>query len=474
MIRGPFLTTVLSAAIAAALTGCGSSSPPSSSTSATPSSPRIATSLVVSFLPDDVNPVNTSKVRCLIGKVLLLKATESFSDGSSSDVTTSAGWEFTPAASATVSSGTLTCVQVGSITVNASTQECSTSCAKTGLTGITAASAFPVSLAIQTPAPSLGVGTTMQLTALETQLTAQGTSKVDATNSVSWSSSVPNIGAINPTSGVLTGIATGFVNVTASFDVAYGVPPASVTVSVAPAPLITITGISQGQVVRPGSSITVGLVIPAGYTSPNLINPVSNGATIQSNPLSATIQIPTNFIGPLFLLPIAVDANARTVTGSDITVDVQPEVFPTFAVSPSAISFKYIGEQVYVSLKPVDSKYNPTSLYLSGKIQFTSSSPAIAKIDQEGLVTGVAVGKANIVVTAGVQTVQIPVSVASPSLRGDLDSNGILNYNDYALLDQYNSLPATTPGDARDLNQDGQIDDSDLLVLKGLCGNACN
>lgn len=55
-----------------------------------------------------------------------------------------------------------------------------------------------------------------------------------------------------------------------------------------------------------------------------------------------------------------------------------------------------------------------------------------------------------------------------PSVNGDLDGNGRVDFNDRNILLSFRGHSALRPGDRRDLNRDGVIDLRDVYILQGL------
>lgn len=96
-----------------------------------------------------------------------------------------------------------------------------------------------------------------------------------------------------------------------------------------------------------------------------------------------------------------------------------------------------------------------------------SGNPAVATIVGENVV---ATGPGATVVTARFRSLLLTAQVRVESAaRGDFTADGQINVHDERLLDAYIGERPWGAFDTRDLNQDGRINQDDLLVLKTLC-----
>jgi hypothetical protein len=170
-------------------------------------------------------------------------ATGTFSDGSTSDLSTLVSWTSeTPAVASVNASGLASSFSAGSTLVTA------TSGSVSGSTTLTVTSAALQSLAI-TPNPArAGVGFARQLTVTGTYSDA---TTANLTNVATWSSDTPSVATVGPTTGVVTGVSLGSATITA----AYG--PISTT-----APLNILSGVwyPGGEMVAPRVGHTVTLL----------------------------------------------------------------------------------------------------------------------------------------------------------------------------------------------------------------------
>ena len=137
------------------------------------------------------------------------KATGTFSDTSTADLTNSVSWTSGTPAIATVNaaSGLATSLVVGSTVVTA------TSGSVSGSTTLTVTPAIVESISI-TPNPAFaGIGISRQLAALGTYSDA---TTADVTAIATWSSDTPSVATVGPTTGLAMGVALGSATISAA------------------------------------------------------------------------------------------------------------------------------------------------------------------------------------------------------------------------------------------------------------------
>ena len=452
------------------LASCGGGSP----SNPPPAPQKTATGVAVTFISTSLNPASAITVRCLIGLPLQLKATESYSDGSSIDITDSANWISSASTTATISAqGSASCLLPGTFNATVSRPgDCSTGCSIAPLNGIEAAQYFGVSLSITAPAQSVAVGSSMQLSASEVEITASGQSTVDVTSTVSWNSLTPTLALVSST-GNVTGVVEGSASIQAAVsDPSVSPATASINVIATTTNTINLSGLAQNQVVAPGSTVTLNFSMSSGDTAPVLLTPFSDAFVASGAPPAATFLVPDSYIGHAALLPMALDPHGNPVAGTELDIDVEPSVFPALSVSPSALQMRFIGDQRSLFLSTQSGAFAGAYLNDSTIVSYSVADLTKAFIDSKGGVTAVGPGSTAITITSGSQT--LTVSVSTPSLkRGDFDGNGIIDSNDVSILSQYLGMKATTTNDARDLNGDGVINALDVAIEEGLCGSMC-
>ncbi len=362
----PSLLTFFSLAVIALVSGCGGSSGPAI--------------LPKSLTAISVTPGTSSLTA---GGTLQLKATGSYSDGSTADVTSSAAWSSSAAAVATVNStGVVSAVAVGSATISASLGGFSGSTALS----VTAVAPTLTSIAVTPPNPTVNAGVTQQFTATGTY--SDGSTQ-DVTATATWTSSATAAATINA-AGLATTVAQGSTTITATLSGVSG----STTLTV-PTPSPTLTSVT---VTPANPSVNTGatqqFTATGTYSDGSTGNVTATVTWTSSAPAVATI----NAAG----LATAVAQGSSTITATlsgvsgMTTLTVPMATQPTLtsiAVTPANPSFAAGSTQQFTAT----GTYSDSSTKnITASVTWTSSKTAAATINASGLATGVAAGTSTI------------------------------------------------------------------------------
>ncbi|MEK3719782.1 S-layer homology domain-containing protein [Paenibacillus sp. FSL H8-0034] len=112
-----------------------------------------------------------------------------------------------------------------------------------------------------------------------------------------------------------------------------------------------------------------------------------------------------------------------TVLAQRTSVPVEPTVpiLDSLSVEPSYVSLKTLGATQPLSIV---AKYSDATIHpVTKEASYTSSTPTVASVSKEGIVTAIANGTANITISYGGKTVTVPVIVDVPS--GPTDAFGL-------------------------------------------------
>lgn len=261
----------------------------------------------------------------------------------------------------------------------------------------------PVSGVVVSPkTATINVGGTQQLTAT--------ISPDDATNkNVTWSSATPDIATVNPTSGLVTGVANGTVVITATTEdgaktdtttITVKTPVSGVTMTPSTYTFSTLGDTKQLETtVAPTTASNKAVSYVSSYpdvakvSNTGLVTSVDNGTT--------TITVTT-------------DDGAKTAESViDVTIPVTG-----INMTPLTATLTSVGatQQLTASVIPDNARRKD--------ISYTTSAEGVATVSPTGLITAVANGTANITATTSdggfskvcVVTVNIPVPVASVSV----------------------------------------------------------
>jgi trimeric autotransporter adhesin len=191
-----------------------------------------------------VTPATTS---IPISGIKQFVATATYSDGSSSVVTTSSSWASGTTSKATVNStsGVATGVASGTSVITA------TFGGMVGSATLTVTTATLTSIAVTPATASIAISGTKQFVATATYS--------DLTTSVvtaSWTSGTPGVATVNHTSGVATGVASGTSVITATFGGKTATATLTVTGAVATNPTAPVLGEAGRYVILASQKVT--------------------------------------------------------------------------------------------------------------------------------------------------------------------------------------------------------------------------
>lgn len=350
-----------------------------------------ATLVSVTFTP--ANPVVSS------GSILQLKATGTFSDGTTQDVTASLIYlSSNPLVATVLPGGLLTGILPGTATITATLGSFSTTLPVTvGTASLQSLSILPISVSI-----AAGTSTQLALTGNYSDGSTQ-----DLTATATWASSAGGVVAVNA-DGDVTGLATGDAIVTAtvggiSLGIDVVVSPATVVaISVNP-PSVTV---ALGQLV----SLTATAALSDG-TSQDVTASVHWSV---SNPLLASISNDLGNPGVLTALlagTSTVNADLNGTSGS-ATIMVSPATLVSLSITPGTLSLP-LG---ITSQLGVTGVFNDGSTQdLTASVQWSSSNGGVLGISASGLVTPLTIGNSTITASlSGVSaTAAVTINVAN-------------------------------------------------------------
>jgi len=335
----------------------------------------------------------------IVSKTQSLKATGSFSDGTSKDLTASVTWSSADTNTASVSAaGVVTGTATGITSVTAHSGNFSSS------TQITVTSAnvcaTPVSIAVAPANPTVPVNTTQQLVATGTNTDA---STCDITDLVTWSSSTIANATVSA-SGLVKGVAAGSATITATLGSITG--STSVTVTAPTISSISVTPDDMTLAIGVGQQYTASAIYSDGsiqdlatgvtWTSSN-----TSVATIDSNGLATTLAAGTTTI----------TATVGTFTDSSV-ITVVPAHLQTITLTPTNVTMAAGTQQQFTAVGNFDD--GSTQVLVSAL--WSSSSTSVLTIDQNGLALAVGPGSSTVSVTSGTVSASTSVTVSTATL----------------------------------------------------------
>jgi uncharacterized protein YjdB len=278
---------------------------------------------------------------------------------------------------ATVSgSGLVTGIAPGSATITATSGSASGSAAVT-------VSAVPVASVSISPSPaSVIVGHQIQLSA--TPLSATGQPLTG--RSVSWTSGAPGLASVSST-GVVTGLAVGDAVILATVEGIVG----SVTVTVMPEPIASVTVSPPSASILVGQTLTLSAIVLDGSG-----NTVTGAAIAWSTSDGAVATVSSGgVVTGVAAGSATITATSGGVSGSATVTVTQPPVDHVVVTphDPSANA----GVLVQFTATLYDAQNN----VLTGRpVTWSTSDPTIVAVDATGLAVGLRKGTATITATS--------------------------------------------------------------------------
>ena len=339
-----------------------------------------------------VTPANPS---IPVGVTQQFTASGTYSNGKSHDITMLVTWRSSQTTVATVSSGGLvTPVAKGTATIIATSGKIS------GRMVLTVTSEIPYSIAVTPPNLTLPVKSSHQFKA--TGRYTDGAS-YDISKRVTWVSSDPSIATINE-SGLATAVAPGTATMTATAGTVSGSQTLTVT-SLLSSISVTPTDPSMAE----GS---YRLFTATGKYSDGTSEVIRSQATWSS---SDTTVVTVTYGG--LVTAVAPGTATITVTQGSIWGHTTVTVTP---VTLSSISVTHANPTTPVG---VTQQFRATGIYSAGTINdittqvaWSSSNPAVATVNDKGLVTTIAAGTSIITATSGTASGSTILTVNSATL----------------------------------------------------------
>jgi hypothetical protein len=354
-------------------------------------------SLDVSNAALDSVAVSAARVSLPLGDDTQVSALAQFSDGSSVDVTGTAGWESADPSIASVSGGLITAVGVGATAISVS------SGGVTASVDVVVSGPSVVTLQIAPAAPSIAWGTSQQLS-LEA-IYSDG-SKADVTQQGAWSTSDSAVATVD--GGNFFGVAPGSATLSASF----GGMSASVSATVTNADIVGLDVQPDSVVIAMGTSMQLSAV---GLFSDSTKQDLTTQVTWTSSGAAATVSASGVVSG--------VSAGAATVTATFRTASGSTDVTVTSAVLTS-LEVTHIDA---IMQQGTSLQFQATGLFndgsaqdLTSQVSWSSSAPGVAWVNNasgfEGLGQAGAAGVAVITADAGTMQGSTTVTVTGAKL----------------------------------------------------------
>ncbi|WP_159881672.1 S-layer homology domain-containing protein [Paenibacillus puerhi] len=236
---------------------------------------------------------------------------------------------------------------------------------------------------------------------------------LNVTGVAQYASTDPSVATVS-NAGVVTAVASGTANIVVTYGGLTKNVPVTVTIA-PPAPTLTLLTSNPANVTLTVTGATYALVITAGFNDHTSLNVTGMAQYASTDPSVATVS------NTGVVTAVANGATNIAVTYGGLTKNVPV----TVTIAPPAPTLTLLtSNPANVTLTVTGATYalvitagfnDHTSLNVTGVAQYESTDTRVATVSNTGVVTAVANGTTNIVVTYGHITKNVPVMVTTAS-----------------------------------------------------------
>lgn len=345
--------------------------------------------------------INTTNSSIAKGTTVQYKATGTFGDGSTQDLTNAVIWASSNPTVADISAtGLATGTAIGSTNITASQNGITSN-----ISALTVTAATLQSITVSANSSSIAKGTTVQFTATGTF--SDGTAQ-NLTNTVTWSSSNLATATIS-SAGLAAGVAIGSSNITASQS---GINSNSFALTVTAAALQSITINASSSSIAKGTSVQF---TATGTFSDGSTQNLTNSATWTSSNSAAVNISASGLATGLAMGSSNVTTTQNGITSNSFALTVTAATLQSIAINASSSS---IAKGTSVQFTATGTFTDGSTQDLTNTATWASSSSSTANISASGLATGAAIGSSNITATQNAITSNsFPLTVTAATLQ---------------------------------------------------------
>ena len=357
-------------------------------------------SFTVSVPPTTLQSITVSPTTASIitGATQQFIATGHYSDSSTQNLTSSVTWTSSSAAASINSSGLATGLSAGTSTIGAAYMGDTATATLT----VTLPPVTLQSIAVTPASAMINKAATQQFTATGTY---SDSSTQNITSQVAWSSSVNGIASID-TTGLATAHLPGMTQIQATLSGQTG----SATLTVNPATLTSIAVTPATATVANGTSQQYKAV--GSFNDGSTQDMTSNVTWSSSNTAEATINS-AGLASTLSTGTVTISAQSGGQTGT-ATLTISSATPTSLQITPSSISNLPAGD--VQQLTTTATFTDGSSQNVTSSAAYSTSDPAVATVNQSGLLSAVGPGSATITATLGGATATLPVTISSAAL----------------------------------------------------------
>ena len=377
--------------MAGLLAGCGGGS------TSTPGSPVLESIAVTS-----------ANAAVPVGTLTQFKATGTYSDKSTQDLTSTVTWTSSNTSVATIAAGGL----ATALNINpAPTMITAKSGSVSGSMPLTVETATLTSIAIAgAPTVTIAKGTSYLFSALGSY--NDGSTR-DITSQVAWSSSMTNVATVAAT-GLAQSVGTGMTTIMATLNAV----SANVGLDVTGASLTSIVVAPSGATIAP---LTSKVFTAIGIFSDSSTQNISHDVTWASSSAAATISNTVGSIGVatgVTLGPTNISAAFEGVSGS-ATLNVSSVTLTSISLTPASGG---LAMGTKLPLQAITTFSDGTTQHIETVATWTTSAQGVASVNGFGVVTGVSNGP--VTITCQLGTLSATASLTVESLTAITISTG--------------------------------------------------
>ncbi len=328
------------------------------------------------------------------GGKLSLGAEGIYSDGSTSPLTNKVTWHSSAVDIAQIDDkGILTGVSTGTIDVKASYEGIESNIINIRITDAILSS---IAISVKSPSPDASIYSGGQLSFAAEGIYSDGSTS-SLTNKVTWHSSAIDIAQIDE-KGILTGVNTGGVEVKASYK---GIESRIINVRITDAIISSIT-ISVKALPSDASEASIysggKLSFAAeGIYSDGSTSPLTNKVTWYSSAVDIAQIDDKGILTGLNTGSVEVKASYEGIESNIINARITDAIISSITISVKSLSPEasiYSGGQLSFAAEGIYSDGSTSPL--TNKVTWHSSAVDIAQINDKGILTGVAIGTAEV------------------------------------------------------------------------------
>jgi hypothetical protein len=197
---------------------------------------------------------------------------------------------------------------------------------------------------------------------------------------------------------------------------------------------ITITAPAAGRVFSPGDTMHVAVSTPP--TATRVLVALSDGPVVVDNtsPFEMDIPIPQQALGTIPIGVVAWDASGVIGTASRTVTVTTAATVTALKVWPDSVLYLNAGETVPFVVHGIFSDGIERDITASEcGTAYNTTDSSVASIDANGVLTARAPGYCSVIVSNG-DSMQIPVLVQTTTLAGDLNDDGKVDFDDFAIF----------------------------------------